>query len=198
MNLEEELTMLEKYKLTPTELFVTRLLLLAQIEGAEEYISRYIKIPNNRSFREILESLQSKGVILKSYKLPKVGEKLIIEDIEFNKNFVKNIHRASFDLGQELWDVYPQTTIVKGVVYNLKRVSKRFNSLEEAFFRYGKYINFNDEHHKEVLELIKWGIENGYSFTTLDSFIIDKDWLNIKNVKDGGNINVNYNAVQLL
>lgn len=198
MNLEEELTMLEKYKLTPTELFVTRLLLLAQIEGAEEYISRYIKIPNNRSFREILESLQSKGVILKSYKLPKVGEKLIIEDIEFNKNFVKNIHRASFDLGQELWDVYPQTTMVKGVVYNLKRVSKRFNSLEEAFFRYGKYINFNDEHHKEVLELIKWGIENGYSFTTLDSFIIDKDWLNIKNVKDGGNINVNYNAVQLL
>ena len=198
LTIEEELNMLDKYKLTPTELFVVKLLLIAQIEGEEDYIYRYVQIPNKSSFREILESLQSKGVILKSYKIPKSGEKLIIEDIDFNKNFVKNIHRASFELGKELYENYPQTTYVKGQVFNLRRVSKKFNSLEDAFFKYGKYIRFDNELHNEVIELVKWGIQNGYNFTTMDSFIIDQDWRNIKNVRDGGNINVNYDAVKLL
>jgi hypothetical protein len=198
LTIEEELNMLDKYKLTPTELFVVKLLLIAQIEGEEDYIYRYVQIPNKSSFREVLESLQSKGVILKSYKIPKSGEKLIIEDIDFNKNFVKNIHRASFELGKELYENYPQTTYVKGQVFNLRRVSKKFNSLEDAFFKYGKYIRFDNELHNEVIELVKWGIQNGYNFTTMDSFIIDQDWRNIKNVRDGGNINVNYDAVKLL
>lgn len=190
--------MLDKYKLTPTELFTCKLLLIAQEEGVEDYIIRYAKIDNGCSIKTTLESLQSKGIILKSYKIPKVGEKLVIEDIEFNKNFKKNIHKASFDLGKELYENYPQTTYVKGQVFNLRRVSKKFNSLEEAFFKYGKYIRFNEEVHKEVIELVKWGIDNGYNFTTLDSFIVDQDWNNIKNVRDGGDINVNYDAVRLL
>jgi hypothetical protein len=198
LTIEEELNMLDKYKLTPTELFVVKLLLIAQIEGEEDYIYRYVQIPNKSSFREVLESLQSKGVIVKSYKIPKSGEKLMIEDIDFNKNFVKNIHRASFELGKELYENYPQATYVKGQVFNLRRVSKKFNSLEDAFFKYGKYIRFDNELHNEVIELIKWGIQNGYNFTTMDSFIIDQDWRNIKNVRDGGNINVNYDAVKLL
>lgn len=198
LTIEEELNMLEKYKLTPTELFVIKMLLIAKIEGEESYIFRYVQIPNNSSLREVLESLQSKGVILKSFKLPKVGEKLIIEDIDFNKNFVKNIHKASFELGKELYENYPQTTYVKGQVFNLRRVSKKFNSLEDAFFKYGKYIRFNEELHGEVINLIKWGIDNGYNFTTLDSFIIDQDWRNIKNVRDNNEININYDSVKML
>ena len=190
--------MLEKYKLTPTELFTCKLLLIAQEEGVEDYIVRYAKIDNGCSIKATLESLQSKGIILKSYKIPKIGEKLVIEDIEFNKNFKKNIHKASFDLGKELYENYPQTTYVKGQIFNLRRVSKKFNSLEEAFFKYGKYIRFNEEVHKEVIELVKWGIDNGYNFTTLDSFIVDQDWNNIKNVRDGGSINVNLDAVKLI
>lgn len=198
LTIEEELNMLDKYKLTPTELFVVKLLLIAQIEGEEDYIYRYVQIPNKSSFREVLESLQSKGVILKSYKIPKSGEKLIIEDIDFNKNFIKNIHRASFELGKELYENYPQTTYVKGQVFNLRRVSKKFNSLEDAFFKYGKYIRFDNELHNEVIELVKWGIQNGYNFTTMDSFIIDQDWRNIKNVRDNNEININYDTIKML
>lgn len=198
MILEEELNVLDKYKLTPTELFICRLLLIAQEEGVEDYIIRYVKINNGDNFRKNIENLQSKGIILKSYKIPKTGEQLVIEDIEFNKNFKKNIHKASFNLGKELYENYPQTTYVKGQVFNLRRVSKKFNSLEEAFFKYGKYIRFNEDTHKEVIELVKWGINNGYNFTTLDSFIVDQDWNNIRNVRDGGDININMDAVRLL
>lgn len=196
--LEEELALLEKYNLTPTELFVSKLLLIALEEGDNGYIIKYLSINDIGSFRDILISLQDKGIILKSYKIPEKGKKFVIEDVEFNKNFSKTLHKASFELGKELYEAFPQTTVVKGQVFNLRRVSKRFNSLEEAFFKYGKYIRFNSETHKEILDLIKWGIDNMYSFTTLDSFIIDKDWNNIKNIKDNNGININYDTVKML
>lgn len=196
--IEEELALLDKYKISPTELFVSKLLLIAIEEGEKEYISKYLSIKDIGSFGDILQSLQDKGIILKSYKIPKKGEKFVIEDVEFNKNFSKFLHKASFELGKELYEAFPQTTVVKGQVFNLRRVSKRFNSLEEAFFKYGKYIKFNEETHKEVLDLIKWGIDNYYNFTTLDSFIIDKDWNNIKNIRDNNEININYDTIKML
>ena len=45
-------------------------------------------------------------------------------------------------------------------------------------------------------EIIK--IDNGYSFTTLDSFIIDNGWLAIKAMKEGNGINVNTDAIKMI
>ena len=195
LNLNNELCLLEKYNITPTELFTIKLVLLAKEEGEYEWLQRFAQI---QKLRPILESLQEKGIILKSWKLPKEGQKLDIEDIPFNQNFQKQYFRASFKMGQELFEVYPQTTVVGGLVYNLKRVSKHFDSLEDAYNKYAKYIKNNPDLHNEVIELVKWGIDNGYNFTTLDSFIIDHGWLAIKSMRDGNGINVNTDAIRML
>lgn len=195
LNLNNELCLLEKYNITPTELFTTKLILLAKEEGEYEWLQRFVQI---QKLRPILESLQEKGIILKSWKLPKEGQRLEIEDIPFNQNFQKQYFRASFEMGEELFEVYPQTTIVNGLVYNLKRVSKHFDSLEDAYSKYAKYIKNNPDIHNEVIELVKWGIDNGYNFTTLDSFIIDNGWLAIKSMKDGNGINVNTDAIKMI
>ena len=55
-----------------------------------------------------------------------------------------------------------------------------------------------EEKHQEVIELVKWGIDNGYNFTTLDSFIVDNSWMAIKAMKEGNGINVNTEATQLI
>ena len=193
--LENELCLLEKYKLEPTELFTVKMILLAKEDGEYEWLQRYSQ---TIKLRPILESLRDKGIILKSWKIPVEGSKLDIEDIPFNQNFQKQYFRASFEMGQELFEAYPQSTIVNGQVYNLKRVSRKFDSLEDAFAKYAKYINNSPEKHQEVLELISWGIENGYNFTTLDSFIIDNSWEAIKAMKGGNSINVNTNAVKMI
>lgn len=195
LTLENELCLLEKYKLTPTELFTIKLILLAKEDGEYEWLQRYVKIIK---LRDILVSLQEKGIILKSWKLPKEGQQLIVEDITFNQNFQKQYFRASFEMGEELFNVYPQSTIVNGQIYNLKRVSRKFDSLEDAFAKYAKYIHNNPEIHQEVIELVKWGIDNGYNFTTLDSFIVDNSWMAIKAMKEGNGINVNTEAIQLI
>ena len=101
-------------------------------------------------------------------------------------------------MGKELFDVYPQTTIVNGSVYNLRRISKKFDSLEDAFLKYAKYINNSPEQHNQIIELVKWGIDNGYNFTTLDDFICDNAWLAIEAIKNGEAININTNAIKMI
>lgn len=195
LSIENELSFLETYNLNPTELFVIKTLLLAIEEDCQSPLQRVSQIIN---LRDSLNSLQEKGIILKSWKLPKEGSKLDIYSIPLNKNFVKRFFRSSYEMGNELFEAYPQTCVVSGQVFNLRRVSKKFNSLEDAFAKYGKYIKYNNETHNYILELIRWGIENGYTFTTLDSFIVDQDWRNIANIKEGNGINVNSEAVKMI
>jgi hypothetical protein len=70
----------------------------------------------------------------------------------------------------------------------LRRVSKKFDSLEDAYRAYGKAISWKPDTHEKVMQLIEWGKENNYQFTTLDSFIVDHDWLNIEAVRDNGTL----------
>jgi len=195
-NLETELILMEQYKLNPNELFCIKVILLAQ-DGEYEYLQNYNNVLNGQ-LRLLLESLQSKGVILKSYKIPKPGNNLIIEDITFNQNFLKTYYRSAFEMGEELFYTYPQSCTVQGQVFNLRTVSKHFDSLEQAFQKYAKSIKNNPEIHQEIINNIKWGIENGYNFTTLDRFIIDRGGEALKAFREGDSININLEATQLI
>ena len=195
MILDNELCVLERYKLTPTELFTVQLILLAKEEGEYKWLQRFAQI---QKLRPIIESLREKGIILKSYKIPKEGEKLIVEDIPFNQNFQKQYFRASFDMGQELFETYPQFLTINGVCYNARRISKKYDSLEDAFAKYAKAIKYKDDIHQEIIDNIKWGIDNGYNFTTLDDFIADRSWTALEAYKNGNGININTEAVKMI
>lgn len=194
-DIDNELCLLERYKLEPTELFTIKVILLAQQEGEYEWLQRFSQI---KKIRPILESLRDKEIILKSWKIPQEGSKLDVEDIPFNKNFIKQFYRASFEMGEELFEHYPQTLIISGIAYNARRVSKKFDSLEDAFSKYAKYIKNNPETHEKIIELIEWGKEHQYNFTTLDSFIVDMGWKALKAQRDGEGTNINLEATQLI
>lgn len=193
--IENELVFLEKYNLTPTELFAIRVILWAKEEGEYEWLQRFAKTVK---LRDILGNLQEKGIILKSWKIPVENSILHVEDIPFNQNFQKQFFRASFEMGQELFEIYPSSTFVNGQYYNLKSVSKRFDSLEQAFQKYAKYIHNNPETHSHIIELIKWGKENEFAFTTLDRFIIDLGWTSIEEFKEKNVININNEAIKMI
>lgn len=194
-----DINLLEKYLLTPTELYTIQTILLAKDEDSE-YLFRYANVLTKcgGSIRDVLVSLQNKGIILKSYKIPNKGEVFRVEDVEISKNFTKTFYKSAFILGKELFNAYPNSAFIKGEVYKLKRISKKFNSLEDAYRVYGKAIKWNPETHAEVLSLVKWGIDNGYNFTTLGDFIVDNDWVNIKAIKEDNGININFDAIKLV
>lgn len=185
--------MLDKYKINSDELLFITVILLLQ-EGEESpYINLYFSLPITcrGNSRDLLVSLQNKQVITKEYKIPPAGTKFVPEDVTFNKNFIKTFYKGSFWIGKELFENYPISTIVNGMEFKLRRVSKKFDSLEDAYRAYGKAISWKPETHNNIMQLIKWGKENNYQFTTLDSFIVDNDWLNIEAMKDSSTLNAN-------
>lgn len=141
---------------------------------------------------DLLQGLQDAGVILKTYKIPEKGQKFDIFAVPINKNLVKDYHKSSFEMGEELFKTYPLSTVVNGIEYKLRRISKKFDSLEDAYRAYGKAIRWKPETHARVIELVEQGKENGYQFTNLGDFIVDNDWLNMEAIsKDGVMMNSN-------
>lgn len=181
-NLEEQVVLLEKYKINSDELLFITIILFIQEGDNNPYIQLYFSLPTScrGSIRDLLISLQEKQVIIKEYKIPPAGTQFIPEDVSFNKNFIKNFYKGSFWIGKELFENYPLSTIVNGTEYKLRRVSKKFDSLEDAYRAYGKAISWKPDVHQHILELIEWGKNNNYQFTTLSDFIVDNDWLNIE------------------
>ena len=88
--------------------------------------------------------------------------------------------------------------MIDRVSFNARRVSKKFNDLEDAFEKYGKIIRYDPEIHSHIIELINWGKENNYNFTTLDDFICDRAWVNLEAYRDNNGCNVNSDAVKLI
>lgn len=196
--IDQDLAIIEKYGLNPTELFIINLIFLTQ-EGYEEpYLLRFLKIPENKdSFRPVLIALQKKGIILKSYKIPEKGEKFDPLEIPFNQNFFKTYWRASFEIGKELFEEYPMFTNINGYTVSLRGISKKFDSLEDFYRFYGKSIGWNYDKHKEIIELIRWEKENNIGFLRMSiaSFVIEQKWEELKMLKDGKIANINFDTL---
>lgn len=197
-NLEEHIVMLEKYRINSDELLFITVILLIQEGEVSPYISLYFSLPSicRGGIRDMLISLQNKHIITREYKVPPVGTPFkdpidIVYDIKFNQNFLKTFYKASFEMGKELFDIYPISTVVNGIEHKLRRISKKFDSLEDAYRAYGKAISWKPEKHKEILELVEWGKNNNYQFTIMCDFIVDRDWLNIKAIRDNGILDSN-------
>lgn len=200
LTLEQEIILLNKYKLTSSELFLIRTLLILQEDGIEDLFADYIATfkDSGINLRNMLVNLQNKGIILKSCKIPKEGEEFNPYNLDINKNFIKNLYKCSFELGKELFEIYPQfTTLSNGNTVALRGVSKHFNSLEDAYFKYSKYIRWNQDVHSEIIELVKWAKEQNLICCSLSSFIINNGWLDLKAMKEGDS-DINYNTIKEL
>lgn len=198
-DIHEEIGIIEKYRLSPNELFVIRLFLLLQENGNEDYLRRYLSVAeaDRGDLRSVLLSLQEKGYILKHCQIPNKGESFDPYSIEFNKVFTKGFHKASFEMGKELFEAYPMFGQINGCLTSLRGVSKKFDSLEDAYFAYGKAIGWNPEKHERIMELLTWAKENtSFIQFSLATFIIDQKWNELEALQNGDLINVNFNTVK--
>lgn len=196
----EEIKFLVKEKISPNEIVFLKALLLLQEDNYEEDFAEYISLLKelNVDVSDIIKSLQEKGVILKSYHVKKKGEQFDPYTIPLNKIFVKRLYKCSFELGKELFEVYPQTININGVLFNGRSISDRFDSLEDAYFKYSKSIGWNPDKHQEIIELITWANDNNLIQTKMSKFIIDQGWMFLESVKNGDSANINFDAIKLV
>lgn len=178
---------------------IVRTLLILQNEGNEELFKNYIELLHdcNINLREVFLCLQEKGIILKTgFKVPNEGQTFDPYSVPFNKAFIKTLYKCSFELGKELFEEYPQMTIINGAMVTLRGVSRHFDSLEDCYFRYGKAIKWDEERHKKIIELVKWGKEHDLIKQSLSSFVINHAWLDLQAIQDSGS--TNYDAIKIV
>lgn len=199
--LENQLLLMEKYGLTAEELLVIDLLFRASIEeGHSELLVKYFTMNINRSeLRDLLEALQNKGIIVKSYRIPAKGQKFDPEAVEFNKNFLHNYRKFSGELGSEFFNEFPSIALIGGVEAPLKNYAKKFNSEEDFFYQYGKSIGWKQDKHEEIIELIRWGKENDCRLLNMNiaDFVISKMWNSIAELKNGDGM-MHFDSVTVL
>lgn len=199
IRIDEELILLNQYKLTPNEFYLIRTLIL--YNDYPQYLFDYLQICklSNIEVRDLLISLQNKEVINKAYKIPEKGQPFVAEEVQLNKLFLKNCSKASFELGQELFNVYPQFTEINGCMVALRSVSKKFDSMEDFFKFYAKSIRYNLDLHNNIIELTKWAAENTNIInTTLCNYVIDQRWNDIETLRKGDKGNINFDTVKML
>ena len=159
LSFDREIELMTKYQIFPEELLFIKLVFLAQ-EGHPEYLSKYFsQMPLKGAPRDTMLSLQEKGIINKSYKIPEKGKTFNPLDIDFNKNFMKSYLQHSYDMGMELFMNYPPYMIINGKQFSLRNIAKSFKNLDDFAFAYGKAIKFDVEKHKEIIELVEWAKE---------------------------------------
>lgn len=186
LSIEREIDFMIRYGLTPDELFLIKLIWYAQ-DGHNEYLSEYFSENQlTLELRDVLISLQKKGIINKTYEVPQKGSILNPQDVDFNKSVVNSFLKHSQTLGMELFEAYPAFTIINGRTFSLRNITKLYKSLDDMCFEYGKAIKFNPDLHKEVLELLEWGKENGHVSSGICDFIASNQWLTLKELRDNG------------
>jgi hypothetical protein len=196
ISLTEEINIYINSGLTPTELFITRLLYLA-LDGDSSYLQNYVTNTSNgrQVLRSVLESLKIKEVINLSYKLPKEGGSLDIKAIPFNKNFLKKYIRESHELGKELFDAYPPFVNIKGRFFSLKNFTKaNLFSLEDFCIFYAKSIKNAKVTHERVMDALEFGKNNNLVNYSIVEFIASLKYLEIEFIKQNGDINGYSNA----
>lgn len=200
LTLEEEISILNKYRITSNELMFIRTLLLLQDEENEDIFQEYIESLYECGIktREVILSLQEKGIILKSFHCPKNGQPFDPYSIPFNKNFIKNLYKCSFEMGKELFEEYPQFGNINGSVVPLRSVARKFDSLEDCYIRYGKNIRWNEEKHNHIIELVKWAKENNIINQSLANFVINNAWVDLEALKSGDIANINFDAIKMV
>ena len=173
---------------------------MLQDEGDESIFQFYIESlhDSNISIKDVILSLQSKSIVLKTFHCPNPGESFDPYSIPLNKSFIKNLYKCSFELGKELFEEYPQFGNIQGSIVPLRSVARKFDSLEECYFRYGRIIRWNQELHNHIIELVKWGKENNIINQSLANFVINQAWIDLEALKNGDITNINYDTVKLL
>lgn len=183
MELNTILNICIAHNLTFDEFFLIYMTLLARDEeNHSEYLGKWFSNGGKERLRELFNSLKNKGIILKSYN----AESYVPNDIQFNKNFIKSWYKQSGEMGQELFDSYPGFVEVKGKLYSLKNISKKFYSLDEFYFYYSATIGHNPEKHHEVMDILAWAKEKNLINFGILEFCASRKWEMFKEMREKG------------
>lgn len=110
---------------------------------------------------------------------------LFFDKLILTEKFSELMFIDNYIAWDELLDEYPEKVIINTGTFFLKAVDP-----DEWATKYIKIIKRSKKKHEEVIELVKWGVENGKVNMRIDRFILGRVWESLKKLRDeeGGSI----------
>ncbi len=187
MELTTILNTMSLHKLTFDEYMLVYLTFLAQDEESHpEYFSQWFNNGGCNNLKDLFNSLKDKNIISKNYN----PESYVPNDIQFNKSFIKSFFKHSGFLGEELFNKYPPFIEINGKTVSIRNIGKKFFSLEEFYFYYGKTIAHCPKKHKEIMEILEWAIEEEHINYGLLEFVASQKWVELQQLRNGEITNI--------
>ena len=172
---EKDLELCEKFKLKANQLFFLKILVGDPSLGEEENKQRLRKqaIKFQTVFKGAtisandLADLLNRGIIIDN----NLTGTFLYDDLELSGEWYEKLKLSINPFANQLFEAYPYEIVVE-----TKKFIGRNTSPEKIALKYNKAIKEDVVKHKEVLSLIKWGIENNLLNIGLDKFVDVKYW----------------------
>lgn len=166
------------YNLTAEEMLLAKMIFIAKDYNRELFVT-YQEQVNHSDLKILLQNLQDKKIIIKNQD--NNDTKVNIDNIEFNKNFLKGYLKYSYDLGMELLENYPSKMYINGQYVSLKNVGKYYD-YDRFCYEYGKAISFNINKHNEIIKILKTIKEQDldYIHYGICDFVASRKWNDLK------------------
>lgn len=173
------------YNLNPEEILFIKLIFIYK-DHNRELLDIFLKQGNYTDVKKTIKSLEEKKILIKNQD-PDI-EKINIENLEFNKNFLKNYLKYSLDLGMELIEHYPKHIYIDNKKCCLINPGQKYDSFEQFCYEYGRAIGFNEQTHKEIIDLLDKheDYEMDLIHYGICDFIIGRKWTFLKDEIDNG------------
>lgn len=207
-SIQSKIAFMRECGITPNEYEVLIGVLMAQDEEYQDEsinrteIGRPSHVPNTEylvflqntltrsGLRQCLLSLQNKGLILKTCKLPNpdsATEGLKPNEVKFNKNVLKKYIKHSGEMFWELFQTYPSDTVINGRKVSLRTTfgNGGWSSLDEAASYYGQCIKYSSQTHKKILNLIEEAKDSDLLNMGLIKFLRGEEWNNLEDIING-------------
>src|SRR6185312_12624375 len=124
-----------------------------------------------------VQEMIDKGII--DGRFIKTPDDLNFANIYLTDEFQEAYYVDSNTAGEELWDAYPNTTIIDGRSVILKKGEKigdTYWDKDALILMYSKKIGSNKELHQSIVSKVRKAKELGVLNFTLRSFIFDEMW----------------------
>lgn len=201
--IEEDLQILQAYDITAEELFLIKLLFLAQEDnGRQEYIINYfLKCKHTAIPLDSLIKFGEKNILIEE-TIPQKGDKFIADNIKFTKKFLKDWFVYAHNAGKELMEVYPNyLKTYSGELLPAKNITKTYGSLEAMYATYCKAIRHSKIIHEKVLNLLVWAKENNLIKYGIAEFVASRKWevlIEDQNMTNSGTFETTYDNKKLV
>lgn len=187
MSIETILNIMAKHQLTADELLLIYLTFIAQTENGNPdqhriYFKQWYDNGGQSQLKSLFQSLKEKGIIKKNY----CPTAYIPDEIEFNQNFLKSYWKLTGELGQQLWNAYPDSLHINNKIVSLKNITKRFLDVNEFYFWYAINIKHSKETHNKILKILEWAKENQLISIGILEFVGSQKWIEFEHLYNKG------------